>query len=116
MRIDEMEAGRELDALVAEQILGWEREERRKSSYLPWPHWVAPNGTAFIELPRFSEDVGEAWEVVEKLKMRCGYSHGRGDPFAMLECEKSDTLVVYADTVPLAICRAALKAVGIEEV
>jgi len=96
MRVDEMEAGRELDALVAEKVMGWEYEAR--------------------SLFRPSQDIAAAWEVVEKLKMCCGYSHGRGDPFAMLECEKFSTLVVCADTVSLAICRAALKAVGIEEV
>jgi len=70
----------------------------------------------YLYLPKYSTDIATAWPLVEELKMRCGYSHQRHEPFAMLECEEYGTLVQYADTVPLAITRAYLKARGVTEV
>lgn len=62
----------------------------------------------------YSIEIMVAWILVEELKMRCGYSHQRHEPFAMLECEEYGTLVQYADEVPLAITRAYLKTKGVE--
>ena len=51
----------------------------------------------------------DAWEVVDKLRETCcDFSISEGFNAAFL---KDDWIVATADTVPVAICRAALKTV-----
>ena len=109
-KIDELEAGPELDALVDEKIFG--REYIRGYGALP-----------------YSTDIAAAWEVVEKLKeldwalevsvtnklpegdsetYYCGLL--RGDDNAPWR-EDFRHIQAWAATAPLAICHAALEAV-----
>ena len=100
-----MKAGRELDALVAEKVMGLTEED-----------WIAgPTG-----LPRpYSTDIAAAWEVVEKLR-------GTHRPF-LLSHDFQDGFMKWPVVIvgfgavvvhegqygaPHAICLAALKAVG----
>lgn len=102
--MSEHEEGRELDAHVAEKLMGWRR--------VP---------------PRYSTDIAAAWEVLEKLdamglKVEVGnrVEGARGGGwFAAVtrwggkECEECGSPYVVEDvsaapTAPLAICRAAL--------
>lgn len=89
-----MKPGRELDALVAEKVMGWKRilspEDARKClnahSDIPpaervfqitelMDTWVNPAGKTFRgELPEYSTDIAAAWEIVEKLKA-LGYGY-----------------------------------------
>lgn len=119
-----MNPGRGLDALVAEKVMG-----------LTVQHcagYVAPNGvdTTFIQLgyvkhasemqttyvPYYSTDISAAWEVVEKLAPK-------EDEFRITRYHLQEWSCVFeffnqsavsADTAPMAICLAALKAVGHE--
>jgi len=104
-QLSELEAGPELDSLVDEKIFG--REYIRGYGALP-----------------YSTDIGAAWEVVEKMRnwpnghwwlslsqiagvrgeWRAGFSFGG------MAVDHSPKFVV-ADTAPLAICLAALKAI-----
>lgn len=120
-----MLAGREMDALVAEKVMGctWEEWETGKALYAPDGKKLAKrlkidgmalticdiNGSECVPtrpLPRFSEDIATAWEVVAKLARplkvvwtgRVWVCEVFGEP-----CSQE------ADTAPLAICRAALK-------
>lgn len=120
-----MEAGRELDALIAEKVMGW--------SYKPYYNgggeWVkdgrkvAFGGFDGGSLPRYSTDIAAAWLVVEKM----GNWHGFDFLVQMLQPRGSNTYEAGwyeqdydgfqpratgdADTVPLAICLAALKTI-----
>ena len=102
-----MPAGREMDALIAENVFN------------VFVHRL--NGSAFSvsmlnEIPHYSTDISAAWEVVEKL-------HKENDIFDVWHekdtgfdwwCEvvnNGDGWNVNAKTAPLAICRAALLAV-----
>jgi hypothetical protein len=103
-------AGPELDALVAERVLGWVRvmhDGRRR-----WSH----TGRAYRdEPPRYSTDIAAAWHIVE---------WARGDDrrwelyYAALQQEVSRDLqkgllpdrYVWQHVKPEHICRAALKA------
>jgi hypothetical protein len=84
---------RELDALVAEKVMGWARDSRLtfgddlgiKDCYYLWPeqavyrhksehdaYWErwSPNGAEVIInefVPAYSTDIAAAWQVVEKL-------------------------------------------------
>ena len=125
-------AGRELDALVAEQVMGWTACDPAQESR-PWEcgderpsvrtgMGIPPGESDRNEIPHFSTDIAAAWEVVEKLD-RDGHTMEMDkrdagwvvrfvdyskDP--ILSMEITDT----APTAPLAICLAALKAVGYE--
>ncbi len=121
MNIDEMTAGRELDALVCELVMGWRREPQWGLTTMGKPNKPSPEGTCSVTsevVPHYSTDIAAAWEVVEKLcelDEFCLITYfGSGGKVDGWVCElmsdyKHDRM--KALTAPLAICRAALKAV-----
>jgi len=133
--IDEMPAGRELDALVAEKVMGWCITAWNDGE--PWgnrevfPPFEPINGipadcdcishSEAGEPPHYSTDIAAAWEVIEKA-FRSGFGltyleyleppqwHcNSGLPCDEFGC---DELCATANTAPLAICRATLKTVN----
>ena len=111
---------REVDALVAKEVFGcqveyWEDDGTPYCGCKDKEHkWYDPRGCA-CRLKYYSTEIEAAWEVVEKLRCEemelrityinqwaCSFSHGRVSPVYSVE----------ADTGPMAICLAALKAVG----
>ena len=127
MDIDKLE-GRELDALVAERIfkagIKINRSEdevyfHAESGLLVYPGYWFTGAVAVrsdcLTLPihHFSTDIAAAWLVVEKLKDEFGeieitvWGGGWGE---CTQVNIGDLPQVEADTAPLAICRAALKA------
>ena len=122
-----MEAGRELDALVAEKVMGYERrldglgQEYWREADKPRVRLV---GTICDpqDLPLFapSTDISAAWEVVSLLIEKgyyvdILYSAKAHVWSCLLDYGGYREADVIGDTAPYAICLAALKAVGIEE-
>lgn len=143
--MNELKAGRELDALVAEKVMGWVH-------YGNWWHdpkqkddsGLVKNGMKMMcrkddIKPTHnddgdnigwhpSSDISDAWEVVEKFKNVDGFivsvdwcPHHEESPrwFCEIVEMKNGKWTDkfwrdWADTAPLAICLAALKAVGYE--
>ena len=115
LNIDELEAGRELDVLIAKTVMGYWQYGIR--NLLP-PGFVGSNWSAVARrgAPPYSTEIGAAWKVVEKLSEHCivRISNGDGDsrdcdilPFS---ADGPYTPAhVSAETWELAICRAALK-------
>lgn len=115
------DAGRDLDALVAEQVMGVPMPGRDEAPppYQSWLHhkskaWHWHFGDdCWLAMP-YSTDIGAAWEVVEKLGADMGlYYHG-GIPEYEATFFGSCDGVAYVvtdrgETAPLAICRAALR-------
>jgi hypothetical protein len=68
--INKLEAGRELDILIAEKLLGVSRLEARVDPTVrdgePQFHWGYPVGHDFA--PNFSTDIAGAWRLVEHLR------------------------------------------------
>lgn len=121
-----MKAGCELDALVAEKVMGW----TYRSFYNGGGEWtdavgkkVAFGGLDGGSLHHFSVNIADAWLVVEKMRTK-------GKHFLMMSpadtgaCQASffsgpeDTSEGsgVVDTAPLAICLASLRAMGVENV
>ena len=127
-------AGRELDALVAEKVMGLSVEDYRypmgwkrgkahswaEEDVVLWGNILCilnPDGTRkllddgfHVVVPYYSTSIAAAWELVIKLDkyvfaVSRSYRGWYGD-FSLEE-----THIGLADTAPLAICRAALKAV-----
>lgn len=112
-----MNAGRELDALIAEKVMGFETVNFKSSD----PHEIIvtkdAEGNMRMAVPFYSTDIAAAWEVVEKLRDTWAIElHGRDGAWSCL-VEEGDEVTAHfiaiaeADTAPLAICLAALKVV-----
>ena len=120
MTVKELQAGRELDALVAEKVMGLKPHRMiscpdNKPGCLVYHYEGAWEGYV---IPDYSTSISAAWEVVEKLGVN-DFVHLSWMPGHKLwTCSLDSTmfggyinLSVEADTAPLAICRAALKVV-----
>lgn len=128
-----MNAGRELDALIAEKVMGikvtWETVLDEEGLEYEQAYETKNGKTYRIidEVAPYSTDIAAAWEVVEKLVTKGLYfnlSHGRntqGRPIRATATFKGYLLGVertvnsyieiyeIAESVPHAICLAALK-------
>jgi len=108
--VDEHEAGRCLDAWVAEDLMGWTRSV---AGNYPWqmtpPHGLVGRLKVYL-VPKYSTDIAAAWEVVGRVR------EGKGNCDMQWRVEWGfsfgSDFYSWAPTAPLAICRAALKAVG----
>jgi hypothetical protein len=112
-------SGRELDAAVAERIMGWQRQD----GYNYWMSFSSSGETfklhALIATWKPSESIEAAMEVVEKMRRdhfrfacndRCDPESGEWwAEFATLEYERGGQ--ASAGTLPEAVCRAALAAI-----
>ncbi len=111
-------AGRELDALVAEKVMGW----HHTGSDDRYP--VDDKGRSQLYVPDYSTDIGAAWAVVERMReldwrMLLENWVSSSDAYAAFfhpqdRYRYGNHIGVTDDTAPLAICRAALRAVGYE--
>ncbi len=134
----QLEPGRELDKIIAVQLMGYERFE---CEFTATPMWRSPDGTEYAESETFfnfiafSTDIAAAWQVVEKVTdLNPNYY---GFELTFLGSCKDDKCEVHgldsevkkwrvwffhgpeniplrreAETAPHAICLAALAAVG----
>ena len=124
------QAGRELDASIAEKVMGWKR--------VRWCDWQTDTRTSFTyswhdavtgKMTELAEDCDDyydlqgswspsteieaAWEVVTALERKSLFRYATGRYIACL-ADGNSLHEGEADTAPLAICLAALKAVGAE--
>ncbi len=119
-----MKAGRELDALVAEKVMGIELTITSQG------HPYFRDGTLLrVPIAHYSTDIAAAWQVVEKMRdlgywcqMRNEFeAHDGPDcwagftPHSTTGWNGRPDHWTQAETLPLAICLAALKAVGVLE-
>ena len=104
-----MPAGREMDVLVAELVMGWLVKDGCYYSNGVVTPWMTPEHWGDYQGFRPSEDIAAAWEVVEKLWETHNYAvEGcNGSQFALFQ-SKDKSFSCHGLTAPLAICRAAL--------
>ena len=116
MNISEMEAGREMDALVAEMM--------DEDVFLPVGHKepviaIDECRGGIRIMPNYSTDIAAAWMVVEKLEeqsvaLTITSMGPKGQYFAYCTYDSKTISKVWDDTAALAICRAALMAADAE--
>jgi hypothetical protein len=98
---------RKIDALIAEHVMGKPHDE------IYYPHRFNAEGEKVIRrlIPQYSTDISAAWEVVGKM----GHLGLNWEPLVIdkWDCvfEREST---KADTAPMAICKAALKAKNVK--
>lgn len=116
--IDQMAAGRELDRLIAEKVMGWKLVDPIK--YPADKYCGFPPGQQFDYIPKYSTEIAAAWPLMERITKdkRFYYGvemithlHSNGWLIVVFgESKKYHDIYVFAETAPLAICRATLKA------
>lgn len=101
----ELEAGREMDELIAVRVMGLVTAS-------PAPYWTYSRNGIQEPIPAYSTDIAAAWEVVEKMTPGPGFyvtrAGGHGFWKAIFEDDDNEGKA-YSLTAPLAICRAALR-------
>jgi Phage ABA sandwich domain len=118
---EQLTAGRELDALIAEKVMGWTDIQRAVSGYVGHPPvWNHPR-VVFTSPPAYSTEIVAAWQIVEPAEFfELAYTPGVWHRNHYDKQERWMCSIVIAGqhgktraaSAPLAICRAALKAVG----
>jgi hypothetical protein len=127
-----MDAGRELDMLVAEKVMGcqWRRFGNLGEVLSPpnslhsWADTHRGERRPTFMLPAYSTDIAAAWEVVEAAGPFVKLTHGialdgqtQGWLWECLLYRKDEVsprqAFAHGVTAPLAICRAALAAVEV---
>ncbi len=114
--IDNMPAGREMDALIAEKVMMFPMAAIPHA--LTKDKRVIDKGDhAWLECKCYSTDIAAAWEVVEKLMPSCEQGNpeiNRGfdgkKPAWHVYFDGGDRGHAIGETISLAICRAALLA------
>jgi len=113
-------AGRELDALIAEKLLGFEVCRNEKGGWsLGRPDYWDDRGSSELlnPLPSYSDDGAAVWDVVawatnQRLEMKIGRAPGRSESSWSCWFERDGThFYAEGETAPHAICLAALKAI-----
>ena len=128
--IDAIPAGKQMDALIGEKVFGISKWCAEDDDDVLCTCSMTPQGTIHerISLPKFSSDIATAWKVIEKIrkidKHWCpgvGWEDmdGLGEPgwvcgFEYYGEREEDfkEFSAIAVTMPLAVCRAALKVVS----
>ena len=126
-----MNAGKELDALVAEKVMGgiWDEGRCRICGWSLVPDGEAgcwkdncsmrpPPERSADEPAPYSTDIAAAWRIVEKMAathaLSIDYDPVYPDEWTCWMQGAGDSVSPSAESAPLAICLAALQAVGVE--
>lgn len=136
MNIDEMQAGREMDALVAEKVMGYVLSDISMPTYPKYKLFDIDSGefSGYSKVvPDYSTYLAAAWEVVKEMKKQ-GWSfrysnnayadtqhaaafykglRGIGRDILGGDYIYNDNAWDIANTECLVICRAALRVVGV---
>lgn len=100
-----MEAGRDLDKMIAEEIFGLELTTSSNCGRIDW--FYKAKGGALVPVPRYSEHIACAMEVIAKVmpkyQRKISIETYEGEIWNIKPCGTSSR------SLPHAICLAALK-------
>jgi hypothetical protein len=110
--VSELKAGPELDALIAEKVMGWKvKHFLTINIYEAYDEEENPVilGKEFSP----SGNIGDAWQVVERLNwdVKVTKYYDLKPKYQVHIFTYDGVIMEFAETVPLAICKAALRAV-----
>lgn len=93
----------EIDKLVAEKVLGLEIRDRN----------IVRDGKR-SGIPLYSTDIEQAWKVIEYLEfdVKITKHEGISPRYQCHVFDPGNVKMAFAETAPMAICKAALCAVG----
>lgn len=120
-----MSAGREMDILIAERVMGWEMETdqaklKRLSQFVAHPlertWWRSPQGVWHREPPRYSSDIGSAWQVVATMIQKANalflFQNSGETKAAFGDPDAADNGYMKGKDAAEVICKAALAAIA----
>ena len=122
--IEDHEASRCLDALIAEKVMGWEPDYENMDGDIPYYNKAIldKGGTHWDRAYRWSSSIEDAMEIIDKvedhIELRRMCDFGKNPPDYDFNWEWVDWHVQIGSgfgvnkELPLAICRAALYAVS----
>ncbi len=124
---DVIPTGRDLDSIVAGKVMGWTDVRKQSIANAMGQHVMddyvglpVPGAPQLVLVPRYSTMIQEAWKVADHLRSRSQFVaviSGTGpqgvQPWICKINRDGGFLEERADTAPIAICLAALKAVGV---
>ena len=105
---------REIDALVAEKIMGYKLKREDCNSF-----WVDEDGDEPNHSHKYSTDIAAAWEVLDKIQYGKFYSISNDDIYKKYRMEmkigmgKENEFVITGNSLPMVICLAALRFFGV---
>lgn len=112
-------SGRDLDAAVAERVFSWERMPNA-TALAPYAY-KRPDGHVVhpYSAPNYSESIETAMQVVDKMRAQgwsfaCTLYEGKLPYASFCKGTAASSRNAEAESLPEAICRAALKAVKSE--
>ena len=106
--MSELKPGRELDILIAEKVMGYEKVGSNWAKKI-----FNENGTfdlVYVNLKPYSTSIGCAWEVLNKFPRWTLERNGKGKYICLIPAER--IFLYVSSTAPMAICLAALNASG----
>lgn len=115
--IDKMNAGPEMDQLIAEKVMGWDNCSEGYGRAPKFQHVEGLRDT----IPPYSTSISDVWEVAEKYDYFYLFRCLRGPFEGKYECKllfeegpDNDKRRYYAiaEAAPLAICRAVLRSLA----
>ena len=119
--IMKLDAGRETDILVAEQVMGWQIETdttklKQLNRYISkraedrW--WRTPDGGWRYDPPAYSSEIAATWQVVERMKSKGRFlflfQGPEGNKVAFAESDTNNPDYIIEKNLTGAICKAAL--------
>lgn len=112
---EQLQAGRHLDALVAEKLMGLRVINNPLEYGLPFvlregaPDSIPIQADNQLPLPKYSTDIQDAFQVIEQSNAFFEMFNNPRKGIWVVKFEGGSALV--ANSAPLAICLAALKAI-----
>ena len=126
--IEKLEAGREMDALIAQRVMGWNlRMSTGMGLVGDFPDDKPVTGRTYREIPRYSEDIAAAFQVVERMtsapyawyvetvNLKADGFVWRAVYWGGYDIEHCVYFTSENKSLPIAICRAALLAMEAAE-
>ncbi len=109
-----MKPDRELDARVAENIMGWTEINPSVSGRGQKYFGMSPGCYTPKQIPHYSSDISAAWNVIQSQKWE-SWSMRWDAEEKMYYCQiqhHGNKFIGFAETAPEAVCVAALTATG----
>lgn len=99
---------REINNLIAEKVMGWHLRKMENVAA-----WVDENKNWTLkQMWNPSNDIQDAWQVVEKLKYDVKITKTDLKPkYQVHVFVPGDVKMVFAETAPMAICKGALEVI-----
>lgn len=112
----ELKPGRELDALIAEEVMGYNVMRTEWDAH----EIYTEQARSAVPCPNYSASIEAAWQVVQKLSKEGWHfrieidADGELFSVSLFRNERDGQSEIWAGNAPEAICLAALKALGVE--